>query len=504
MKLQTVVMMVAAACATTGMAQTCTPRWVEVGVQTDGPAAREGHGLTYLGGNVGRVFMFGGSNFQGTTYNDLWSFDGERWELEAAGGAASNIRPAGRRLAHVGTLTDPFSGLPTLFVFGGALANGTISNEVWTWNRGRGWLRHPDGPITLWNGAISQSPGNRVVIFGGAITNCNQLSTNYYSVSWTGANPTFNLVQSDPGLRRWGFDATLGFVQNSFFGIGGDSSCTFGPGSVAVAGDPNFGRYNLGFALRNNAALSATAYNGNAAVQVVNFGGNFLAFPNGLNDIYQVNFGAGWVNQDVPRPSARIVAGGMAYDESRRIHVMFGGYGPNNSVLRDTWVLAYAPYIRSQTTQAFGGTGSAGEMTVIPDDIAGTQVQWFFGNTPISTGPTPWGSTRQVTSTSLLVLNAKCEDAGTYSARLSNTCEAGFTTSDPITLFVAGCCDSIDFNRNGVFPEDQDLVDLLSVLAGGPCPYAGPCDLDFNNDGVFPDDRDVQAYLSVLAGGTCQ
>ena len=69
-------------------------------------------------------------------------------------------------------------------------------------------------------------------------------------------------------------------------------------------------------------------------------------------------------------------------------------------------------------------------------------------------------------------------------------------------------CDSIDFNNNGVFPEDQDMIDYLNVLAGGECSTAlsTPCgcnDLDFNNDGVSPDDQDMVAFLNVLAGSGC-
>jgi hypothetical protein len=30
-------------------------------------------------------------------------------------------------------------------------------------------------------------------------------------------------------------------------------------------------------------------------------------------------------------------------------------------------------------------------------------------------------------------------------------------------------CDSIDFNNNGVFPEDQDVIDFFNVLAGAAC-----------------------------------
>ena len=30
-------------------------------------------------------------------------------------------------------------------------------------------------------------------------------------------------------------------------------------------------------------------------------------------------------------------------------------------------------------------------------------------------------------------------------------------------------CNDIDFNNNGVFPEDQDVMDFFNVLAGGNC-----------------------------------
>ncbi len=72
--------------------------------------------------------------------------------------------------------------------------------------------------------------------------------------------------------------------------------------------------------------------------------------------------------------------------------------------------------------------------------------------------------------------------------------------------FVPGC-DDIDFNNNGVFPEDQDVVDFFNVLAGGSpgtCdPFDGCNDIDFNNNGVFPEDQDVVDFFNVLAGGAC-
>ncbi len=77
-----------------------------------------------------------------------------------------------------------------------------------------------------------------------------------------------------------------------------------------------------------------------------------------------------------------------------------------------------------------------------------------------------------------------------------------------VRLFVAPPpCDTVDFNNNGVFPEDQDVVDFFDVLAGGnpaTCDSALGCQgVDFNNNGVFPEDQDVVDFLNVLAGGAC-
>ncbi len=66
-------------------------------------------------------------------------------------------------------------------------------------------------------------------------------------------------------------------------------------------------------------------------------------------------------------------------------------------------------------------------------------------------------------------------------------------------------CDTIDFNADGLFPDDTDLLDFLSVLAGGICSPGNTCnDIDFNNDGLFPDDEDLIAFLRVLAGASCR
>ncbi len=85
--------------------------------------------------------------------------------------------------------------------------------------------------------------------------------------------------------------------------------------------------------------------------------------------------------------------------------------------------------------------------------------------------------------------------------------DVSIDAAQDIAFIVSGTsvvgCDSIDFNQDTLFPDDQDLVDLLTVLAGGACSTGTCSDIDFNNDGLFPDDTDLIAFLSVLAGGPC-
>ena len=65
-------------------------------------------------------------------------------------------------------------------------------------------------------------------------------------------------------------------------------------------------------------------------------------------------------------------------------------------------------------------------------------------------------------------------------------------------------CDSIDFNQDGVFPDQTDIDDFLAVFSGASCPSGCTnTDIDFNNDGVSPDSTDIDSFLIVFGGGAC-
>ena len=60
----------------------------------------------------------------------------------------------------------------------------------------------------------------------------------------------------------------------------------------------------------------------------------------------------------------------------------------------------------------------------------------------------------------------------------------------------------IDFNNNGVFPEDADPIAFFDVLAGTAC---ASCDsIDINGNSVFPEDADVILFFTGIAGGSCE
>jgi hypothetical protein len=74
---------------------------------------------------------------------------------------------------------------------------------------------------------------------------------------------------------------------------------------------------------------------------------------------------------------------------------------------------------------------------------------------------------------------------------------------DNVSISSTPACNSIDFNGDGLFPTDEDLVDFFAVYAGGTCSTSSCGTIDFNNDGLFPDDGDILAFLQVFAGGEC-
>jgi hypothetical protein len=159
--------------------------------------------------------------------------------------------------------------------------------------------------------------------------------------------------------------------------------------------------------------------------------------------------------------SSAMTIGAFRYQFQNLVHQSFVGY---------------IDWLRVSSTARYPLTGFAAP-SLEPVLDADTLILVTFNDAPGTTNPAVQGSS--VTSATVA------------------TGFNGATRPD----FGAGPCDSIDFNRNDVFPEDQDVTDFFSALAGDTCPTCG--DIDFNNNGVYPEDQDIIDFFNVLAGGTC-
>lgn len=128
--------------------------------------------------------------------------------------------------------------------------------------------------------------------------------------------------------------------------------------------------------------------------------------------------------------------------------------------------------------------------------------QWRKDGEAIAVAANLWAQSEQ-----LIVGDVQTSDEGVYDCVVTSACGTVTTSGITVTRLAEGSpgcelsgCDSIDFNNNQLFPEDQDVVDLFFVFAGGEC---GSCnDIDYNNNGVFPEDQDIMDFFNVLAGGS--
>jgi hypothetical protein len=175
--------------------------------------------------------------------------------------------------------------------------------------------------------------------------------------------------------------------------------------------------------------------------------------------------------------------------------------------LADKFALARPPGFLRQPISRVACRNSSVTLSADISAFGTVNAAWLRNGSTYTVTPNTQGGT-----ISLVIPSLSDSDVGTWQVLLTGP--NGSAVSSTFTVSIAppsspGCiaCDSIDFNLNGVFPEDEDVIDFFNVLAGGTCPYPPPigqvCDIDFNNNTVFPEDADVIDFFTVLAGGEC-
>lgn len=304
----------------------------------NGPPPRDSHAMVYDDVR-GVVVLFGGhfGNSPSYDYGDTWEYDGNNWVQKSSTGPSARIEHA-----------MVFDGSNTLLFGGGSAFGGNpfFNNETWKWN-GRTWTQlfpsQPPSPRRCQQAAFD-TVRNQFVLFGGRVGDSLTAGDTWLfsSDQWTLAQAT---TISPPSF--WGGSMAFDSQRNVAVLATGTETLQYQftnwwPTTWELSGDQWVLRATSGFPVRTDSAL---AFDQSRGVTVM-FGGKFVTFNGSayltsyFNDVREWN-GTSWTLRKPAGnvPSAR--AGmGFAYDSSRQVLVMFGGYSSvNNQTISfgDTW-----------------------------------------------------------------------------------------------------------------------------------------------------------------------
>jgi Immunoglobulin I-set domain len=213
-----------------------------------------------------------------------------------------------------------------------------------------------------------------------------------------------------------------------------------------------------------------------------------------LNDQWLLT-STGWHLIDEPLPTGPrwAHAAASSWDGNQLI---IGGLDGLDATRSETLTVTRLPVVLSAPQNEVVARGQTVTLHVTVNDAA-AQLTWLRNGQPVVASDRISG----VQTAVLTIRYVQTQDEGQYSVAIANC--AGTTVSASAMLSVSAC-DKIDFNNNGAFPEDQDVIDFFTVLSGGECSAGNTCnDIDFNNNGAFPEDQDVIDFFNVLAGGSC-
>ncbi len=344
-------------------------------------------------------------------------------------------------------------------------AGGSFTGSLATWN-GTTWTPlstslRPNGTpsaLTVFNNQLIVA-GSFTSVGSPAIANTHYLA-GFNGSTWTSFG--LNSVNTSSGM-------TALHVHNGQLYVGGNFATIGGVPATRVARWTGSAFAPLGGGL-NSAPAAMTTYNSELVV-----GGGFTQADGsvGASGIARWN-GAQW------RPLGGGVSGDI-FGTPQGLALLVAPDG----VLRVGGNFTIAGNVPSSAFAAWTAGGGQINITQQPAsqvvcplqdflltvETAGTGTftyLWRKDGQPLRDGRGIQGAT----TAQLSINDAGPLDAGTYDVVVFNDC--GPLLSSPATIiYDANCaavCNSIDFNNNGVFPEDADVIDFFNVLAGGSCP----------------------------------
>jgi len=428
--------------------------------------------------------------------NGTWEYDGDPWINRSTGGSAV---PYGWAVAF-----DEARGTTVL-------TGGIDSDEMWTWD-GSTWMNRliPRPSARRIHKMTYDSQRSVVVLFGGIHTAPLGDTWEWNGSVWSqrpaaGPSPRYGHSMAFDPLRS----VTVlfgGIVENG--SVNGETWTWNGTEWLQhPVGGPSA---RLGSMLVFDPALGGC----------VLYGGNNNTTNGDFADTWVWN-GVSWTQLAIAGPPARRYTA-HAFDSRRGTTVIYGGHQGQIPV-SETWEFVTRPVIRTQpashsgcptapTTFSATALGAAltyrwqwsapairPEWTDIAEGVNGDD--GGGAGDPVFTATGAGAASVAVQPAAGTPYTAADFAGFTLRVVIANGC--GSVASDQAVLALTAC-DCIDFNGDGLFPDNQDLQDFFDVFGGGPC-STGTCgDLDFNNDQLFPDNADIEDFLSVFGGGPCE
>ena len=343
--------------------QVGTPAWSQLAATGTLPPVREGHTAIY-DSKSNTMVVFGGTDCLGNYYNDLWilsNADGSTGTPAWTQATPLGTSPSGRTQSTA--VYDSVNNIMT--VFGGATANKTAFNDVWTLSNANGLTGTPTWTQLLPFGskpvarsgqsAFYDSANNRMVIHGGmtgggGVKNDTWILTSANGVgtpAWSQLSPT------SAGPYRSSHTAIYDPASNNLVIFGGDSQLakTFTDDHVLILSHAN--GMSSGATWTQDGPVPryhSSAIYDPATDQMVVFGGEQGGTAGALSDVWseqqvvadgqssQVTTKWAQVFPTGTAPSARFGHSAF-YDPSSNRMIVFGGANTATACLNDLWAL---------------------------------------------------------------------------------------------------------------------------------------------------------------------
>jgi hypothetical protein len=269
------------------------------------------------------VVLFGGLASSGVVGGDTWQWSGEHWTQVADNGPLA-------RTSHVMAYDE---NRQRIVLFGGldlGTAPGNPLGDTWEWD-GESWTQTADvGPSNRYGAALAyHAVRQRVILFGGWDAVLRNQTVGFGDTwEWDGSAWT---QLDDAGPARYGHAMAYDIGRDRVVLFGGATNVSMGDtwewSALAWTQVADFGpgaRFNHAMAFDGSRVLVSSGWAGGP-----------------LHDVWDWN-GRGWSFRQDMGPARRSNPA-LAWDHARSRVVLFGGLGPDNVPLGDTWELAESP-----------------------------------------------------------------------------------------------------------------------------------------------------------------